>query len=186
MVLIYLNPQISVSVGIKLEVSVLESVDINILVSVKILVSVHLQPRVDYNKGGASSKFLTRSSVQRADISKIFLCCQCRKAAVGDRGEIFLSSWCQKVVLGVDKEEGGEKEQILDPIYINFLSFKKGVQELILTCSFLHHAFHFNSEPYARAQIAATMPTWTLNLSSSTMTYIYIPHSKLPLSFWLG
>ena len=52
--------------------------------------------------------------------------------ALGDRGEIFLSSRSQKVALGVD-EEGGEEEEgeqtNLDPIYVNFLSFKKWVLE---------------------------------------------------------
>ena len=56
--------------------------------------------------------------------------------AVGHKGEIFLSSRCQKVALGVVKgrKDGGgeeEKEQILDPIYVNFLSFKKRVLERI-------------------------------------------------------
>ena len=69
--------------------------------------------------------------------------------AVGDRGKIFSSIRSQKVVLGADEDKGkggGGKEQILDPIYVNFLSFKKGVLERISACGFLHGALCFNSK----------------------------------------
>ena len=63
-----------------------------------------------YKRRVAKSKFSTKSRV-----------CYHRR----DINEIFLSSRCQKVALGVVK--GEEKEQLLDPIYVNFLIFKKGV-----------------------------------------------------------
>ena len=75
--------------------------------------------------------------------------------------------------MGVDKGEGNE--EILDPIYVNFLSFKKGVLERILACGFLHRALYSYSNPYARAQDAATiatLPIWTLKMSGSTIRYI--------------
>ena len=101
----------------------------------------------------------------------MFLCCQCQKLVVGDRGKIFLSSRCQKVALGVDGEGKGT---ILDPIYLNFLSFKKGFLEQILASGSLQRAVYFHSNLYARLQVAATIATlsiWTLKISGSTTTY---------------
>ena len=69
----------------------------------------------------ASSKFSTKSRVcyYRGDINEIFLCCRYQKVAKRDRGEIFLSSLCQKVALGVDKHD--DDPHILDPILAIFL-----------------------------------------------------------------
>ena len=63
-----------------------------------------LSPEYTTIGGEASSKFSTKSRVcyYRGDIDEIFLCCQ-----------------CQKVALGVVKG-GEEKEEILEPIYVNF------------------------------------------------------------------
>ena len=59
----------------------------------------------------------------------------------------------QKVALGIDGGEGGGKGTILDPIYVNFVSFKKGALEQILAGSFLQRALYFDSKRYARAQL---------------------------------
>ena len=65
------------------------------------------------------------------------------------------------MVLDVGKDEEAEKQQILDPIYDNFLSFKKGVLERISACGFLYRALSSYSKRYARAQVAATLQIWT-------------------------
>ena len=77
---------------------------------------------------------------------------------MGQRGEIFQSSLCQKVAPGVVKE-GERKEQILDPINVNFPSYKKWVLKRISACGFLHSVLYFHSEPYARAQVPAVTKT---------------------------
>ena len=88
------------------------------------------------------------------------------------------------MVLGV-YENDDDDEPILDPIYVIFLSFKKRVLEWISACGFLHRALYFYSNPYARAQIAATiatLPIWTLKMSGSTARYI-LPSQQAATKF---
>ena len=102
---------------------------------------------------------------------------------MGDRGEIFLSSLCQKEARGVD--EGGGT--ILDPIYINFIAFKKWVIERISAYGCLHRVLYFYPNQYARAQVAAAIETssiWNVK-KSIPQRDIYSPHDELPISFCL-
>ena len=93
---------------------------------------------------------------------------------MGDRGKIVLINQRQKMALGVDNEEKILRT-ILDSLYVNFPSFKKGVLERISACGFLLSILYFHSNPYVRAQVAAAIATlsiWTLKMSSSTARYI--------------
>ena len=74
------------------------------------------------------------------------------------------------MALGVD--EKGEK--ILDTIYINLRSFKKGVLEQMLAYSFLHHALYFFPDPHARAQVVATIATRDVPLPKFQPIPVYL------------
>ena len=91
------------------------------------------------------------------------------------------------MALGVDIEGGG-KGTISDPIYVNFINFKKGVLELILARDFLHHGLYLYFNPYTRAQVAVTiaiLSIWTQKTSGSTMRYLQ-PSQRTATKFLVG
>ena len=67
---------------------------------------------LDFSGGNHCRATKSRVCYYKGDISKTFLRGGCQKLAVDNRDEIFLRSLCQKVALGVDKED---EQSILNP-----------------------------------------------------------------------
>ena len=77
------------------------------------------------------------------------------------------------MALGVDNRSGNRKKQILDPIYVNSPSFKKGVLDRISASGFQHLALYFYSNTKTKvAATIATLPILTQKMTGSTERYI--------------